>query len=163
MPDRDDVILGLRVIRQFTYDPRAQKTLDDALTILRDDADGLAEIHRKLGEGTMHRLTCNADQRGPIGNPGCSCPPGREIKRLRHLLREHWKPVETAPDERLVLLTLVMRDGSPVNPDGEPAYTIGWLEDGDWMLECMDGETSTTLRPSHWMPLPLPPSQAGAS
>jgi hypothetical protein len=33
-----------------------------------------------------HEAYCNADHSGPVGNPGCSCEAGREIKRLRAAL-----------------------------------------------------------------------------
>ena len=35
-----------------------------------------------------HEAHCNADPNGPVGNPGCSCEAGREIKRLRLALAE---------------------------------------------------------------------------
>lgn len=35
-----------------------------------------------------HEAHCNADHDGPVGNPGCSCEAGREIKRLRAALQE---------------------------------------------------------------------------
>ena len=72
--------------------------------------------------------------------------------------RKGWRPIETAPSGCLVLLWVVMMDGSPVNPPGtsQNAFDLGWLEDGDWMIG-PEKEPSWTIRPSHWRPLPKPP------
>jgi len=65
-----------------------------ALRSVRDEArqEGLSAAWgtkhaEKLLNGTLHVMTCNANQSGPLGNDMCSCPPGREIKRLRHELK----------------------------------------------------------------------------
>ena len=58
-----------------------------------------------------------------------------------------WKPIETAPkDGRRVLL---WRDGNPL---GEWPFMGFW---NDYWVIYIDGQT---IDPTHWMPLPDPPS-----
>ncbi len=45
---------------------------------------GAQDVWRKLGDGTLHQLHCNASHNGPVGGSGCSCTLGRVIKQLRH-------------------------------------------------------------------------------
>lgn len=60
-----------------------------------------------------------------------------------------WQPIETAPkDDRTLLLF-----------DGE--VRVGWRLNDKWIeLSASDFESEgfTTLHPTHWMPLPEPPS-----
>lgn len=55
---------------------------------------GINLIYTKLGLGTMHVPYCNADPDGPVGGDMCCCPPGREIKNLRHAIKEMFRYVE---------------------------------------------------------------------
>lgn len=71
-----------------------------------------------------------------------------------------WKPIDTAPENRTVLLWMVMADGTPIGPPGVPCFDIGWLEDGDWMLSSKDNEPNAGTRPSHWAALPPHPPTA---
>jgi hypothetical protein len=67
------------------------------------------------------------------------------------LVEGGWRPIESAPEERLVLLYMAL--------PGEPlGFDIGWLEDGDWMLSSKDNEPADVAQPTHWQPLPAPPA-----
>lgn len=63
------------------------------------------------------------------------------------LERAGWLPIESAP-----------RDGTPVlvfqDCNGEPEYSVGYFN--DYHQKWTDGEY--TLDPTHWMPLPPPPT-----
>ena len=57
-----------------------------------------------------------------------------------------WQPIETVPmDETEVI----------VYYSGE--VSIGWFTDGEWCYQ--DSYFSLLQEPTHWMPLPKPPSQ----
>ena len=76
--ERDATIRDLRVEVQLraAVQERTAAAYDD----LRAEVERTAS---KLAAGTLHVATCNADHEAPIGCDACSCPPGREIKRLR--------------------------------------------------------------------------------
>lgn len=67
-----------------------------------------------------------------------------------------WMPIESAPkDGRDILMT-----------DGETVAQVSWWVN-EWMLNigqnpcCHDTWASVCEPPSHWMPLPLPPTANG--
>lgn len=74
----------------------------------------------------------------------------RENEELKAKLdKANWQPIETAPkDGKSILVT----DGFEVCD----AYFRG----GDWwQYECGDDWYSTSINPTHWMPLPDAPEQ----
>lgn len=67
----------------------------------------------------------------------------------------NWRPVSDAPSA-LVLLHMVLID------TGESlGFDIGYLEDGEWMLNSEDGDISYTKAPTHYMYLPDMPEKDG--
>jgi hypothetical protein len=58
-----------------------------------------------------------------------------------------WQPIETAPQEKLVILYA---------PGWDPEVTAGKYEFGEWR-EGGYGECMIARNPTHWMPLPEPP------
>lgn len=128
---------------------------------------GLVAFARETGEklvaGTLHAGHCNADHSGPIGNPGCSCAPGVEIKRLR--AEKH-----TMEAERDCLADILAVEHGRRVPDGwTHTFTSGtwhkgvsrvwrrWARggDGDWYeygwevwsakMETMEGTARSAL------------------
>lgn len=72
--------------------------------------------------------------------------------------RDEWQPIETAPktggrDSPF----LARRKGSSLAPDGY--WSLCYWSDrcSDW-VDYWDGEPSSLHPPTHWMPLPSPPS-----
>lgn len=65
---------------------------------------------------------------------------------------EGWREIESAPtDGRSVLVFC------PRAPDhGYERIRLTWRKDGKWQ-----GANNTSWPPTHWMPLPAPPSQGG--
>lgn len=73
-----------------------------------------------------------------------------EIARLK--AEREWRPIAEATDhdERIIMIV-----GCP----GEPVYTVGEGFWDDWADEwCWSIDKRPTPRPTHYMPLPPPPS-----
>jgi hypothetical protein len=67
------------------------------------------------------------------------------------VIEQGWQPIETAP-----------KDGTPVlcfepHSMGGYCFVAAPNEDGDW---CDNLATLNTYKPTHWMPLPAPPTIA---
>lgn len=64
-----------------------------------------------------------------------------------------WQPIETAP-----------KDGTPVMLFARsklataPAPVVGWMIDGEWIECCFAPNRPVGLVPTHWQPLPEPPT-----
>ena len=112
------------------------------------DEDGCAHAYicRKCGDG---RFEDTADAVAWLKEPE---PRGQEDGA--------WRPIETAPKDgtpvRLYAAALVHED---FNPSGSvEGY---WQDDEGWVGAlwdgCQDCWNATTIRPSHWQPLPAPP------
>lgn len=76
-----------------------------------------------------------------------------------------WQPIETAPkDETLILLFGKERYGECYDLD-EVVIQIGYWStwhSGQWRLELFGpNEDTLWFIPTHWMPLPPPPSDIG--
>ena len=71
-----------------------------------------------------------------------------QMALIKKLAKTEWQPIESAPmDGKSILVT----DGFEVCD----AYFRG----GDWwQYECGDDWYSTSINPTHWMPLPEPPT-----
>lgn len=71
-------------------------------------------------------------------------------------MKDDWQPIETAPtDEKRVLL---------FNPDEEYGgwcFQIGAFYEalGGWQYDGQHPRYSNAHKPTHWMPLPSPPSK----
>lgn len=70
-----------------------------------------------------------------------------------------WQPIETAPRDGTYILL-----GWSVNPtkDGEfPKMSVGKSIDRDsgWWLTAGWASSTVQMAPTHWMPLPPPPSE----
>ena len=70
-----------------------------------------------------------------------------------------WQPIETAPKDTLVLLY-----GEPCGEIfgrfREPTIVVGANRYDYWAVDATD-YYQVTVEPTHWMPLPNPPSQEG--
>jgi hypothetical protein len=62
-----------------------------------------------------------------------------------------WQPIETAPKDRLLLLCCVGWKPSEAKGEPWPVKVGGWWN-GVWNI------FGASWRPTHWMPLPAPPS-----
>jgi hypothetical protein len=64
----------------------------------------------------------------------------------------NWQPIETAP-----------KDGRPLLVyDGQDITTAKWELDFDWWEICVPSDgyvDSNCISPTHWMPLPEPPTE----
>jgi Protein of unknown function (DUF551) len=83
-----------------------------------------------------------------------------------------WQPIATAPkDGTAVLLAITPIDSYDLlgyRPDRHVTRTIGWWDGDEWDSDLMEEGTADTegfssaipihIRPTHWMPLPAPPS-----
>ncbi len=91
-----------------------------------------------------------------------------------------WQPIETAPKDGTLILLYAgaqMYDGKPTDPRLTCGYWLV-LEHGDYLGDCggecrcpeyddppdpywysEDGGFTTENPPTHWMPLPAPPSR----
>lgn len=82
-----------------------------------------------------------------------------------------WKPIETAPKDGTPILVahyIHSNDLYGYAPWREINVVIAWWEGGGWEMCFMeDGRADTegissqffqAIRPTHWMPLPSPPS-----
>ena len=70
-----------------------------------------------------------------------------------------WQPIETAPkDGTWVLACGGILDVYPAE-DVPPMVAVRWQQNW-WLVSAVDaGQLLSYERPTHWMPLPAPPSQ----
>lgn len=87
-------------------------------------------------------------------------------------LQGQWQPIETAPRDATAIL--VMRDiwpgtksGRAEECNGHNTYVAEWWSgekkgSGSWICY-MDSvqDPECPVKPTHWMPLPLPPQRSG--
>lgn len=86
---------------------------------------------------------------GPVGNEHHSTP------LYTHPVTSGWQPIETAPRERRILAVV----------DGLVRFVV-WGKTSHvpmfgWCLVDQGAEDSELCEPTHWMPLPAPPSETG--
>lgn len=129
-PTRPELLVAAAIWR-IQYE--ASLTLDEAATALRDECDSIADP----------KVT-NAEF-------------GRLIDAARALLGSEWKPIDSAPKGKIILLWAV----TSVNPPNWKMATGYQANNGDWQW---DGEwlKPYQVKPTHWQSLPAPPS-SGAS
>jgi hypothetical protein len=86
-----------------------------------------------------------------------------------------WQPIETAPrGDTMILLAIEPVDEGYLlgwNPAREIKIVIGWWGYSGWTSHLMEEGTADTegysspyqitIRPTHWMPLPKPPTSTG--
>lgn len=84
-----------------------------------------------------------------------------------------WQPIETAPLDGVTVILFVPGVNSWSRPDGLPDFVLGawevFLNKGKWVSDIceIEGGWESTgeymvpidLHPTHWMPLPPPPSE----
>ncbi len=68
-----------------------------------------------------------------------------------------WQDISTAPKDGTPLLGFWQND-EPLNAHGQN-YGVCRCVDGDWVS--VDDVDESYNRPTHWMPLPPPPSEKG--
>lgn len=75
---------------------------------------------------------------------------------------DKWRPIETAPRNRSVLLFGKMRPHEMFGSTEKLMVFSGYWDEIDTAW-CSTGSTWTGpfFEPTHWMPLPLPPGVAG--
>ena len=68
-----------------------------------------------------------------------------------------WQPIETAPREQMAVVILY-------DPAHNPTVFAGHLVFGDWEAEKVDDDFygDGPVHPTHWMPLPAPPTPSTA-
>lgn len=76
---------------------------------------------------------------------------------LAHPEAHGWQPIETAPKDEDVLLYLP--------DDGETEVAVGHEAEGNWYPQDVStlGGRPFPFQPTHWQPLPPPPTSSGAS
>jgi hypothetical protein len=82
---------------------------------------------------------------------------------IRADLVPQWQPIETAPkDGRSILLCMgADADGKPIDPVAFDVFcqVAAWWGSEEWIVYCsMVHEPRLHFSPTHWMPLPAPPS-----
>ena len=131
----------------------------DPLTIARHVCRSVAEIgDRNSPEGQPDMMLVTADELFAIVIEAFAenCPPAAPRSAA-----PGWMPIETAPQAgELVLL------GAPKGVwlgKYKPVYGSGYRPENPWssMLLNHDHMAERYTRPTHWMPLPAPPSEGG--
>lgn len=69
---------------------------------------------------------------------------------------DEWEPIESAPKDGTFILTYDAGSSYPDDPE-ECIWLVNWDVDR-WRI-MLDGQSAS---PTHWMPLPAPPSPSGA-
>jgi hypothetical protein len=117
-----------------------------------------------------------ADHSGICEQTGLPCDPMLARRAVRHVIERvnyglsegtlrrrrpnrkarmmEWQPIDTAPDETDVIVA---------NPDrisGEFHVSIAWrhCESGKWWRPNIGPLPASYIMPTHWMPLPAPPT-----
>ena len=85
-------------------------------------------------------------------------------------MSEGWQPIETVPRDgtAVVLCWAIDADGNPIDwtsnmqTAGVFVQVASWSEEiGEWAIYAdMISDPILHFRPTHWMPLPLPPCKA---
>jgi hypothetical protein len=90
-----------------------------------------------------------------LGEPGASA------------LEEEWRPIETAPRDGTKILAIrcaVYVDPDTKVPEDVRAYSICWFTDQPgWGLNPAFFDGYHSVSPTHWAPLPPPPSSEAAA
>ena len=86
------------------------------------------------------------------------------------MVTDNWQPIETAPTaESSTALLYVPGLNDWQRPRALPLMLVGTIKDGYWVTDYaeMEGYESTgdyivhpAVQPTHWMPLPNPPTTA---
>lgn len=134
----------------------------DAITTLRDENERMREALEKIASGEEEEY--DEELRAPVIVP-------MDAERLSDIARaalsalpraeadDGWRTIESAPKDGTRLL--VFGGGA------DKVEVCAWCERvGAWdldhtMLEDWDNQPDGYSRPSHWRPLPAPPTQAG--
>ena len=79
------------------------------------------------------------------------------------MTQNQWQPIETAPKDgtQILLCRAFDADGNRIEPLGIFAQCAQWwgIEEG-WVVYCsMVREPLLHFEPTHWMPLPQPPTE----
>ena len=111
----------------------------------------LREQHARIAELESELEAVGA---GGVSGPmvGRAAPPTAQA--------EGWRPIETAPKDG-ALIVLGARNGVWLGKY-VPVYQSGYRPENPWssMLLNHDHMAERYTRPTHWMPLPLPPTSA---
>lgn len=86
------------------------------------------------------------------GMPGytCECHPGvYDVEYIRADLSPQWQPIETAPKDGTWILIWLDWIGHPMSS----AFDNGSWQNLPWVAN------SKLYNPTHWMPLPKPPTE----
>lgn len=74
-----------------------------------------------------------------------------------------WQPRETAPTNSYVLLFLPGASAGQEIIIGAFLKSESPADAGDWYEQCESAGGPLDIEPTHWMPLPDPPTTGGAS
>ena len=128
--------------REFTMSQYASK--DDMIGAMRKRIAELESELEAVGAGGVS---------GPL--MGIAAPPTAQA--------EGWRPIETAPKDG-ALIVLGARNGVWLGKY-VPVYQSGYRPENPWssMLLNHDHMAERYTRPTHWMPLPPPPTSSADS
>lgn len=96
--------------------------------------------------------TCIAE--GPLKDTAEAADAAWNTRTILPDVTEEWQPIETAPDDRWVLVA-----EAPYEPGPYDAYAAHRHPDGYWMANCGQPVVQSP-EPTHWRPLPEPPTIA---
>ena len=150
-----------------------QDPIAHAARLLRETAEGLRQAHAySNSEGWENETDAKAaydehlaaaqaleDWEAAVGAGGVSGPLVG-IAAPPTAQAEGWRPIETAPKDG-ALIVLGARNGVWLGKY-VPVYQSGYRPENPWssMLLNHDHMAERCTRPTHWMPLPPPPTSA---
>jgi hypothetical protein len=146
------IMLALRALKENPWDSiTLHYDAGEWGITLHEDAARTVEI--EPGESLLDRLNA-AIQYTRTGNEALLSQSDRTTER-------DWQPIESAPkDGRPILIWQPDEDAAP--HDGlcdDRRYAIGYRRPAEWPKRSEYGNrNSSEVTPTHWMPLPEPPS-----
>lgn len=109
------------------------------------------------GAGVCHRLSGDAHEKSLITTTQAEAYADARVAES-----QQWQPISTAPKDGTAVL--VSNERGAWIAKYEPVYQSGYRPENPWfslMLNHDHMRKGKPYSPTHWMPLPAPPSQPG--
>jgi hypothetical protein len=141
------------------------RTCDGCGVVTAFDVDNIPEHKadmemdgQTITEVTMSGLR-SIQERGNIGPCRCSVSASKaRIKALEDAAK--WRPIESAPKDGTIILISGYVGNRPESGERFVVSAMWWDESGGWKDDAL---STDFYPPTHWMPLPNPPQEGGAS